>query len=186
MSAAAEDNANTLPLAVDLDGTLIHGDLFYRSIVRFLSREPWRMPQMMLWFVNGRAYVKARLADHAPAPETLPYDARVVEWLKAERARGRVVVLASASDRKAVEAVAKHLDIFDAVYASDGRVNLKSRRKAAALREAFPDGFVYAGNERADLKVWEASAFAVLVNTDEPLTRQCQARFKIERHFEKL
>ena len=74
-------------------------------------------------------------------------------------------------------------DLFDAVYASDGRVNLKSRRKAAALSEAFPDGFVYAGNERADLKVWEASAFAVLVNTSGPLTRQCQARFKIERHF---
>ncbi len=183
MSETAELRADALPLAVDLDGTLIHGDLFYRSIVRFLSREPWRMPQMMLWFVNGRAYVKARLAHHAPAPETLPYDARVVDWLRSERARGRTVVLASASDRKAVEAVARHLDCFDAVYASDGRVNLKSRRKAAALREAFPDGFVYAGNERADLKVWEASAFAVLVNTDALLTRECEGRFKIERHF---
>jgi phosphoserine phosphatase len=178
--AAAEPN---LPLAVDLDGTLIHADLFFRSILRFLSREPWRAPQMLLWFVNGRAYVKARLADHAPAPETLPYDERVVDWLKEERARGRILVLASASDRKAVEAVARHLDLFDAVYASDGRVNLKSRRKAAALREAFPQGFVYAGNERADLKVWEASAFAVLVNTDEALTRHCEARFQIERHF---
>jgi phosphoserine phosphatase len=175
--------ARDLPLAVDLDGTLIRGDLFFRSIVAFLRAEPWRALQMLLWFVNGRAYVKARLAHYAPAPETLPYDERVLEWLRAERARGRRIVLASASDRKAVEAVAAHVGVFDQVFASDGRTNLKSRRKAEALARAFPQGFVYAGNESADLKVWEAAACAVLVNCDAGLERQARARFAIECCF---
>ena len=175
-----------LPLAVDLDGTLIRGDVFTMQLVRFLTREPWRAPQLLLWFVKGRAYVKARLAAYAPEAATLPYDERVVAWLRAEKARGRTIVLASASDRSAVEAAAKHVGVFDRVFASDGRINLKARRKAEALAAAFPQGFVYAGNEGADLKVWEAAAGAVLVNCDPAFARRCVARFPIERAFDRV
>ncbi len=177
------NHTRDLPLAVDLDGTLIHADLFFRSMLTFLSRKPWGVLAMPFWFLRGRAPVKARLAKYAPAPETLPYDARVVEWLRAEKARGRTIVLASASDRAAVERVAAYLGLFDAVLASDGVANLKSRRKAAALSQAFPRGFVYAGNERADLKVWEAAASAVLVNCSAALERHARARFLVERCF---
>jgi phosphoserine phosphatase len=175
-----------LPLAVDLDGTLIRGDVFTMQLLRFVARAPWRLPQLLLWFVQGRAHVKARLAAFAPDAATLAYDERVVEWLHAERARGRIIVLASASDRSAVEAVAAHLGLFDRVFASDGRTNLKSRRKAEALAAAFPHGFVYAGNEGADVAVWEAAAGAVLVNCDPGLARKCKARFAIERSFDRL
>lgn len=173
-----------LPLAVDLDGTLIRTDIFTRQMLALAARRPWRLPQMALWFVNGRAYVKARLAAFAPAPGALPYDERVVAWLREEKARGRTIVLASASDRAVVEAVAAHVGVFDAVFASDGRTNLKSRRKAEALAAAFPQGFVYAGNERADLRVWEAAAAAVLVNCGPALERLARSRFSIERSFD--
>jgi len=172
-----------LPLAVDLDGTLIRGDVFTMQLKRFLTRAPWRAPELLLWFRRGRAYVKARLAAYAPDAATLPYDERVLAWLRAERARGRTIVLASASDRSAVEAVAKHVGLFNRVFASDGRTNLKARRKAEALAAAFPQGFVYAGNESADLPVWEAAACVVLVNCDAALVRRCQSRFSIERSF---
>jgi phosphoserine phosphatase len=178
-------SSRDLPLAVDLDGTLIRTDIFTRQMLALATRAPWRLPQMLLWFVNGRAHVKARLAAYAPKPETLPYDERVLEWLRAERARGRTIVLASASDRSAVEAVAEHVGLFDRVFASDGRTNLKSRRKAEALAAAFPQGFVYAGNESADIHVWEAAAGAVLVNCDPALARKCRARFSIERSFDR-
>lgn len=181
----SEARTSDLPLAVDLDGTLIHADLFFRSMLAFLAAKPWRAPQMLGWFVNGRAYVKSQLAAYAPQPDKLPYDERVLDWLHGERARGRTLVLASASDRKVVEGVAAHLGLFDAVFASDGRVNLKSRRKAEALARAFPRGFVYAGNEAADVKVWEAAAGAVLVNCTAELERRCNRRFAIERRFER-
>lgn len=178
-------DTSDLPLAVDLDGTLIRGDVFTMQLVRFLTRAPWRLPQLLLWFVNGRAYVKARLAAYAPDPATLHYNERVLAWLRAEKARGRTIVLASASDRSAVEDVAQHVGLFDRVFASDGRTNLKSGRKAEALRAAFPHGFVYAGNERADLRVWEAAAAVVLVNCDSALARKCRARFAIECVFDR-
>ena len=174
-----------LPLAVDLDGTLVRSDVFTMQLTRFLTRAPWRLPQLLLWFTHGRANVKARLAAYAPDPATLPYDERVMAWLRSERARGRTIVLASASDRNVVEAVAAHVGLFDRVFASDGRTNLKSRRKAEALAAAFPQGFVYAGNEGADLHVWEAAAGAVLVNCDPAFARRCVARFPVERSFDR-
>lgn len=172
-----------LPLAVDLDGTLIKTDLFGLCMLAFLRREPWRVFEFATWFVRGRAPVKRRLAGYAPPVESLPYNVRFLAWLCAEKSAGRTIVLASASDAALVEAVAAYLGVFDAVFASDGQVNLKSRRKAAALAAAFPEGFVYAGNERADLRVWAAAKAAVLVNASDALTREARRRFEVEREF---
>ena len=91
-------------------------------------------------------------------PAALPYDERVLAWLRAETARGRTIVLASASDRSVVEAVAAHVGIVRPRVCFGRAHNLKSRRKAEALAAAFPQGFVYAGNESADIRVWEAAA----------------------------
>jgi phosphoserine phosphatase len=172
------------PLAVDLDGTLIHGDLFAMAMTRLLTRTPWMAPGLLAWLAHGRAHAKARLWARDPIDvATLAYDARVVDWLRGERAAGRVVVLATAFDRAGAEAVAAHLGCFERVFASDGRVNLKSHRKAAALAAAYPGGFVYAGNERADLAVWAAAKAAVIVNASAALEREARARFVVERAF---
>lgn len=172
------------PLVVDLDGTLMRGDVFSEAILRFLVAAPWKIFTLLGWFMKGRAYAKMRLADAAPCdPATLPYNADLIEWLKSEKAGGRKIVLATAADRKAAQAVADHVGLFDAVFASDGETNLKSRAKAEALTQAYPQGFVYAGNETADLKVWAAAERAVIVNASKALTRQAEGAFKVERSF---
>jgi phosphoserine phosphatase len=172
------------PLAVDLDGTLIRGDLFGAAMIRLATRTPWKLPLLLAWLARGRAHAKARLAALYPVDASaLPYDARVVDWLRQERAGGRVLVLATAFDRAGAEAVAAHLGCFDRVFASDGRVNLKSRRKAEALSAAYPEGFVYAGNERADLAVWAAAKAAVVVNASAALVAHAKRAFDIEKIF---
>lgn len=172
------------PLAVDLDGTLIHGDLFAQAMLKLLTRTPWRAPLLLVWLLRGRANAKAHIARLFPCdPPALPYDQRVVDWLRAERAEGRTIVLATAYDRRDAERVAAHLGFFDRVIASEGVVNLKSHRKAEALCEAFPDGFVYAGNERADLHVWAKAAGAVIVNAAPDLESEAKRRFTVERIF---
>ncbi len=172
------------PLAVDLDGTLIHGDVFTAAMLRFLGANPLRLPILMFWLAHGRAHAKARLEAVTPTdPAALRYDARVLAWLREERARGRTIVLATAADQVTARAVADHAGVFDAVYASDGKTNLKSRRKAERLTAAFPDGFVYAGNETADLKVWAAARRAVVVNAPAVLAAIAARRFEVERTF---
>ncbi|MEZ5936864.1 MAG: hypothetical protein R3C52_01435 [Hyphomonadaceae bacterium] len=173
-----------LPLAVDLDGTLIRADMFAASMLRFVLSNPLNTFALAVWLLKGRANAKAKLAERLLVdPASLPWDERVLDWLKAERARGRRVVLATAWDGASAQAIADHAGVFDDVFASDGRVNLKSARKAEALARAFPEGFVYAGNEAADLKVWARAACAVVVNAAPELERQARARFEIERAF---
>jgi len=172
------------PLAVDLDGTLIRGDLFGEAMLRLAFTSPWKLPLLLFWLARGRAYAKAKLAAlFPPDVATLPYNERLVDWLHEERTSGREIALATASDQRAAQAVANHVGVFDRVFASDGRLNLKSRRKGEALAAAYPQGFVYAGNEHADLKVWARAVSAVTCNCAPSFARRAATRFSIERDF---
>jgi hypothetical protein len=74
------------PLAVDLDGTLIHADLFVEGALRFIMSGPFNLFVLAGWLLSGIAVAKANLARLAPCnPATLPYDDRVVAWLAEER-----------------------------------------------------------------------------------------------------
>jgi 4-hydroxybenzoate polyprenyltransferase len=172
-----------LPLAVDLDGTLIHADTFFESILSYLGSNPLGAFALAGWFGRGRAFVKARLAAYTPKPDELPYDERLLSWLRAEKAKGRRTALATATDRTIAEAVAAHVGVFDDVFASDGVTNLKSARKAEALAAAYPQGFVYAGNESADLKVWARARASVVANASAELAARAEALAPLERVF---
>ncbi|MGD9981120.1 MAG: UbiA family prenyltransferase [Hyphomonadaceae bacterium] len=180
---AEQDQPETaaLPLAVDLDGTLIHGDTFFESILGFLAANPLGVIPLLGWFTKGRAFVKAKLAPYAPAPGEIPYDERVVTWLREEKAKGRRIALASATDRSVAEAIAAHVGVFDDVFASDGVTNLKAARKADALSDAYPQGYVYAGNETADLDVWRRAKAAVVVNANARLEQRARELTSVER-----
>ena len=172
-----------LPLAVDLDGTLIHGDTFLESILAYLAARPLGVFALAGWFTKGRAFVKAKLAGYAPQADELPYDERVLAMLREEKAKGRRLALATATDRKIADNIAAHVGVFDDVFASDGVTNLKSARKADALAAAYPQGFVYASNEHAYLYVWAKAKAAVDVNAGETLTAQAHALGPVEREL---
>lgn len=175
-----------LPLAVDLDGTLIRCDLFRRAMLRFVQARPWNALVLLAWLTRGRAHAKAKLAALYPVDATgLPYNAPFLAWLREQKTAGRTVVLATAFDRAGADAVAKHVGVFDQVLASNGLINLKSHAKAHALAAAFPAGFVYAGNENADLAVWRVAKAAVVVNATDALVRRARASFNVERVFER-
>jgi 4-hydroxybenzoate polyprenyltransferase len=133
------------------------------------------------WFTKGRAFVKAKLAGYAPTPEELPYDQRVVAWLRAQKANGRRIALATATNRKVAEAIAQHVGVFDDVFASDAVTNLKAARKGERLAAAYPQGFVYAGNESADLSVWARAQAAVVVNGEPGLASRAAEITRIEQ-----
>ena len=116
---------------------------------------------------GGRAALKARVAALAPPnPALLPYNQELLEYLRAERAAGRRIVLATAANEAVAERVAAHLGLFDEVIASTAARNLKGVAKAEVLVARFGRaGFAYAGDSRADLAVWAEAGAAVLVDT---------------------
>ena len=59
-----EKQVSDLPLAVDMDGTLILTDMSWVSIKRVLLRRPWIIPGMLVKELSGRrAQWKRDLAE---------------------------------------------------------------------------------------------------------------------------
>ncbi|MBX3569153.1 MAG: UbiA family prenyltransferase [Rhizobiaceae bacterium] len=169
----ARSDKTTVPLAVDLDGTLIATDLLWEGLFLLLRKNPLLLFMVPFWLLKGPATLKNEIARRIDIdPASLPYRPEVMERLRAERDAGRRIVLATGSPRKFAEAIAAHLGVFDAVLATDGPENLTSRMKRAALVKAYGDGgFDYAGNSRHDLQVFDAAREAIVVAPDRQAKR---------------
>lgn len=151
----------------DLDGTVIETDLLYESLILLAKQHPEQLLSVPLWLLQGRNFLKERLAERIELrPALLPYRQSVLDLIAELRDSGHRIVLATASHRKLAEAVAEHLGIFDEVLASDGGVNLKGRTKAELLKEKFGANILYAGDSKADLQVWSEVRQAVLVGCE--------------------
>ncbi|MEJ0089812.1 MAG: haloacid dehalogenase-like hydrolase [Limisphaerales bacterium] len=158
--------ANQVPLAVDLDGTLIRTDMMWEHLARLLRRNPFWIFQILFWWIRGRAFLKKQLARRVTVdPATLPYHEKFLIFLREQKSAGRKLILATASDRQMALPVASHIGLFDEVLGSDGKTNLRSENKLGALTEKFgARGFDYAGNSTADFAVWRGSREAIVVN----------------------
>jgi 4-hydroxybenzoate polyprenyltransferase len=155
-----------VPLALDLDGTLILSDLLFENFVAAFKKNPLVALYCAWWLLKGGvAMVKERLSDVAiPETDLIPANSKVVALAEAEAAAGRPVVLATAADRLLAARIAKRFPFISRVFASDHGVNLKGARKAEALKAAYPQGFIYAGDSAADIDVWRGARGAVTVD----------------------
>ena len=166
------DVSEALPLAVDMDGTLILTDMSWVSIKRVLMRRPWRIVSVLTKELAGkRAQWKRDLASRLSVdPGELKFHAEFLDWLTGEHAKGRYIMLATASDRIVAEKVAAHLGIFSDVIASDSKYNLRGQKKAEALVSRFGEGgFSYAGNSKHDIPVWDHAGQVIVVNPEKGL-----------------
>ncbi|HEX7689051.1 MAG TPA: haloacid dehalogenase-like hydrolase, partial [Burkholderiaceae bacterium] len=145
--AAAPARADDPPLVVDLDGTLLRTDSLVESLFVLAKRRPASLLALPCALRRGRAAFKRWVAVRArPELETLPFDEPMMDLLRAEKRRGRRLVLATGADQLLAQAIADRLDLFDEVLASDGRRNLAGQVKAERLVAAYgARGFDYAG-----------------------------------------
>jgi len=177
-------STSTLPLVVDLDGTLTPTDTLVESVLLLAKRTPLALFQLPVWLLRGREVMKSEIARRvAIAPDELPYRDDLLDYLRAERANGRTLVLATAAHRSIADGVAGHLGLFDRVLATDDTRNLKGANKLAAIREEVGPQFAYAGDSAADLPVWQGAQAAVLVGASSSVTRLVRARHPVEREF---
>ena len=164
------------PLVVDLDGTLIRSDVLVEMGITCLARQPMIACMLPIWMMKGKAFFKRRICQSVTLDvSTFPYDDAVLTRIRAAKAEGRPVYLASAADGSVVEAIAQHLGVFDGWFASDGKVNLSATAKANRLVEAFgAKGFDYIGNGKADLAVWSKAAVAIAVRAPPNVARHLE------------
>ena len=175
-----------VPLVVDLDGTLIKTDLMWESIFPLLRQNPLSLFQMLLWWTQGRAHLKGKLVKRVKIdPASLPYNEPFLGWLREQKAAGRKIILATASDLQMALPVTVHVGIFDEVLASDGKTNLRSENKLKVLVEKFGEKeFDYAGNSSADFAVWRGARQAIVVNASRRVREKAAAIATVSKTFD--
>jgi 4-hydroxybenzoate polyprenyltransferase/phosphoserine phosphatase len=154
------------PICVDLDGTLTPCDTLWEACLQLALRYPFRFLHALLSLRRSRACFKAKIAELQPLdPNTLSWNSELVAWLRMKKSAGHSLILVTAAHQTYAEAVALKFDIFDEVHGSGNEINLKARKKAELLEARFGKrGFIYVGNSRDDLPVWNAAESAVVVN----------------------
>lgn len=167
-------NSNPLrtPICVDLDGTLIHGDLLLESALLLFKLNPLYLLLIPIWMIRGKAALKAEIARRIDFTSTnLPYnDELLLYLLNQKREFGRDLWLCTASNYRLANKIAEHLQIFSGVLASNDHSNFSGKNKAEKLIKEFGvGGFEYCGNSYKDLAVWSYCQHAIVVNASDHL-----------------
>ena len=158
--------ADHRPLVLDVDGTFLKTDMLYETFWAGLGTAP--IATLKAAFSNFRnpAALKAELHDIAPIrTDLLPVNEEIAALAKGARGEGREVFLASASDGRLVEKLSQNHG-FDGALGSTSTHNLKGARKAEALVKEFgPKGYIYAGDDRSDMAIWEKASHSIVVGS---------------------
>lgn len=153
-----------MPLYVDLDGTLIHGDTMRQAFFTLLKRRP---PTALraLWLLAARSRVASKelIGRYVELDcAELKFREPVLDYVRQARSEGRRIVLASGTLQKYVDVVLKHLPgLFDAGYGTGDGTNLIGENKLARIRiDAAGAPFEYLGDSHADVVIFNSSAVA--------------------------
>lgn len=156
------DLNESVPIIIDLDGTLCLTDTLYESVFGLVARSPQTLLAFPSWLAAGKATFKYEIAQRGILdPALLPYDADVLNFIAVARSEGRPVALVSAADHRQVEAIAKHLGVFHLAIGTGSieiKGNLSGKAKADFLVERYgSQGFDYLGDSAADIPVWASA-----------------------------
>ena len=187
MSTEAQDPsvAAGIPLCVDLDGTLLRTDTLFEAVLLLARRNLWHALQTCATIFRGRAAFKSEVARRVELDVArLPANEELLHWLRAEKQRGRCVVLCTAAPEPYARAVANHYGLFDEIQCSDSTRNLSGRNKGERLAARFGERrFDYAGNSARDLPVWQRARAAIVVTPTVPLSMQLSRVPRVTKIF---
>lgn len=171
--------ASPVPLAVDVDGTLVRTDLLHEAVLAHAAAHPFELPCLLGWVFGGKAAFKARLAERTtPDLASVPLREETLALIRDAQAEGRPVWLASASDHRYVVALAERISGIAGVLATTAERNLAGANKAAALNEQFgPGNYDYVGDQPVDLAVWADARRKLVVAHGAGFERRVLARF---------
>jgi len=169
-SPVVSTTPTTVPLCVDLDGTLVKSNTLLDSVLVLARHTPGSLLRFPMWIAQGRAAFKRNVSSVVTLDVVhLPYNQPLLEYLRQQHAAGREIILATGADDLLAQRVAAHLGIFTSVLASDGTLNLTGHNKLAAFQQRFPTGFSYIGNARADLTLLTHCLYPMVANPSRAL-----------------
>jgi 4-hydroxybenzoate polyprenyltransferase/phosphoserine phosphatase len=171
--------AEAVPLVVDVDGTLIRTDLLHEAALQFVAHHPLEAWRLIAWIVEGKARLKTALAGRvASFCGSVPLREEVVAAIREAQAVGRPVYLASASERRYVEAIAQRVGGIAGIFATEATTNLSGPAKARRLNESFGErGYDYVGNCKVDFAIWQSARHVLVVSPSRSFSSRVSRAF---------
>jgi 4-hydroxybenzoate polyprenyltransferase len=181
-----ESTSPPIPLAIDLDGTLIKTDSLIESLLLLFKRNPLIVFCLLAWLPKGIAHLKRQVASRVKLDvSSLPYHMGLLAFLRDAHHENRSLVLATGADEHIARQIADYLQIFDRIMASDGRTNLSGVAKRDRLVAEFGTaGFDYVGNSEKDLLAWQAARRAMVVGSPKGIDKARARLANVDQVFE--
>ena len=148
---------SSIPLVLDVDGTLIRNDLTHELFLQTICEHPSKIFKCISLGLSSKAKMKSYMISLVGPDinaENLPYIDTVIDLAKKAHAEGREVVLCSGSHSDFIEQIAGQFSWVSASHSTTSDYNMTSKNKLRFLQERYPDGFDYVGNSSQDLAVW--------------------------------
>lgn len=151
------------PLVVDVDGTLVRGDLFLEGLVQLCLTRPGRLMGFAAAWIRGRGAAKAFVARETDLTVAqLPLEPAVLERILGAQATGRTVILASGAHETQVAALGARIGVAETMGSTE-QINLTGKQKLRRI-QSLCSSFDYIGNGHDDLPLWGAAREALAVN----------------------
>lgn len=167
-----ENLTQNSPLYVDLDGTFIKSDMLFESLLVVLKSNPLLFFSCFWWLIKGKSYLKYQLSQRANIETSLlPVNEDFYEFLLAEKANKRRIILATASNEKYAGKICENYPVFDEYIASNEKVNLKGQAKLDKIN-TLSKKFSYAGNAIEDFILFEKADESYLVNPSRKVKKK--------------
>lgn len=158
----ADGHPGPVPLVIGLEGVLIRTDPLIEAAFAELGRSPTNIARLVTACIRGRATLEAHIGSASQVDVAhLPFDSRIIDMIREERATGRLVFLISTNSDRYVSAVAAHLQLFNGWFApsADGSSARDDLVKTFGVR-----GFDYVGNSASDLDIWPQARQRIAVD----------------------
>ena len=104
----------------------------------------------------------------------LTINQEILDYIKELKNKGHDLYLASGTVFEIAEMVSDELGLFKKVIATTREVNMVSANKKKAIKE-ISKTYMYLGNSRADLKVWDEASEIVIVSKSKWLLNKVKA-----------
>lgn len=177
LEAGVRAPSTAVPLLVDLDHSLIMTDLLSESANVYLSSNPGGLWRLLGWTCQGRGALKSELSTRSTIDiATLPVHEGLFEWLQAQRAAGRRLVLVSGFDQAVAHRVFNHLGLFDELFMTSEPGAPGPVRKSDRIVTRFGAGkFDYVGDSWSDVPVFSAARLAHVSSSSPRLVARVEA-----------
>ena len=163
---------NSIPLFVDLDGTIIKEDIGQMAIKKKIKDNIFNIFGILIRFMLfGKPSVKFYVSKNFDINfDKLHFNHACIEFIMESKKLGRKIFLISGSHESVVKIIGDKLNIFDGIYGTRKNYNMVSYNKVHFIHNTLGySKFDYIGNSYQDLPVWNYSENVIYTNVEESL-----------------